>query len=149
MPTGRCQFPEHHSPSAGPPLGLLAAIALGALVIAFWHAVIVALVVVAILAAAAGMVFLLIHNHGSGYDPELERQAAAERTQLARTAAGAAISEQSPAMLYPPRRDALEAPPVMHQHLHLHGVSVDDMAEVARQFTRPPHEAIEEGGQSW
>lgn len=61
MNTAHCRHPEHHGPSAGPPLGLLAAIALGAVVIAFWHTVIVALVVVAILASIAGAVMLLVH----------------------------------------------------------------------------------------
>jgi hypothetical protein len=61
MPTSHCNYPHHHSPSAGPPLGLLGGIAAGALAIAFWHTVIVALVVVAILASIAGAVMLLVH----------------------------------------------------------------------------------------
>ena len=69
MPTSHCNYPHHHGPSAGPPLGLLAAIALGAVVIAFWHTVIVALVVVTILAAIAGGVMLLVHAaHAEPYD---------------------------------------------------------------------------------
>jgi hypothetical protein len=69
MPTSHCNYPNHHGPSAGPPLGLLAAIALGAVVIAHWHTVVVALVVVAVLAAVAGGVMLLVHAaHAEPYE---------------------------------------------------------------------------------
>jgi hypothetical protein len=135
MPTGNCRFPEHHSPSAGPPLGLLGAIALGAVVIAFWHTVVVALVVVAILAAIAGAVFLLIHNHGSGYDPVLERQSEAE--QAARQIQAAQLAQQLAAQ----HRPAIDPAPVVHNHLHLHGVSDDEMADAARKaLTSPDHQ---------
>jgi len=46
MPTGTCKYPEHHTgPSAGPPISLLVLIALGAVVIAYWRTVVIALVV--------------------------------------------------------------------------------------------------------
>src|SRR5215469_6368556 len=112
MPTGRCEFPSHHyGPSAGGPLGLLAAIAVGAVVIANWHTVVVALVVVAILACIAGAVMLMIHNHGSAYDLELERQAAAERAQQPRTAPYSVSGAQYPPLPSQARREALEAAP--------------------------------------
>jgi hypothetical protein len=141
MPTGRCLYPSHHdSPSAGPPLGLLAAIALGAVVIAFWHQVIVALVVVAILACIAGAVMLLIHNHGSGYDPDLERRANAEQaTRQARAAPHSVTDGRRYPPLASPARNELEAAPVVHNHLHvtLPGVTADDVAAVLLRRQRP------------
>jgi hypothetical protein len=69
MPTGTCRYPAHHGPSAGPPLGLLGAIAAGALIITHWHAVLVTLAVVAVLAVAGVAVVMLWHSHRSApYD---------------------------------------------------------------------------------
>ncbi len=129
MPTGTCNYPSHHAgPSAGPPIALVVLIAAGAVIVAFWHVVVVALAVTGILAVAAGAVAMLLHNHRRYYDPGLERQAALDRAQ--------------PAGLPAPRpAAALEAAPVVHHHLHLHGISPDDAAALAarqhEQDTRP------------
>ena len=70
MPTGTCNFPEHHGgPSAGPPLGLIAAILAGALILAHWHAVVLVLAVVGVLAAGLVAVVMLWHSaHSAPYD---------------------------------------------------------------------------------
>ncbi len=60
MPTGSCRFPDHHGPSAGPPVGLLLAIGAGALIVAYWHAVVVVLAVVVALAVLGAGVLLLV-----------------------------------------------------------------------------------------
>ena len=71
MPTGNCRFPEHHSggSSAGPPLGLLLAIAAGALIITHVHAVLVTLAVVAALAVAGVAVVMMVHSHRGQRNP--------------------------------------------------------------------------------
>jgi hypothetical protein len=115
MPTGRCNFPEHHGPSAGPPLALIGLIALGAVIVAFWHLVVVALVVVLLLAGVAAAVVALVHNHKRHYSHELERAALQERARAA----------------LPRKPSAVEAP---HYHLHLHGVTPDAAAHIARQL---------------
>jgi hypothetical protein len=139
MPTGRCNYPHHHGPATGPPISLLAAIALGAIVIGAWHTVVVALVVVAILAGIAGAVFLLIHTaHSQPYDaPERghERPAVTYTAEVLRpvTDARTAALEAENAAL----RRQLEAPAV-HNHLHLHGIDADDMAVITRKALQPP-----------
>jgi hypothetical protein len=115
MPTGTCRYPEHHRPSAGQPVAWLVILAIGAVIVANWHAVIVALVVTAVLAVLGVAVLLLVHNHRRHFDPELEHRAALGQ----RTAATAA---------------ALPPPLVVHNHLHLHGVRPADVAAItARQ----------------
>jgi hypothetical protein len=99
----------------------LAILGLGAIVVTHWHDVIVALVVVAVLALAAVPVLLLWHNRRRHYDPELEQRAALERAQ-------------PPAVPAPATAAALEAAPtVVHQHLHLHGLSDPDVAAITRR----------------
>lgn len=120
MPTGNCKFPEHHTPATGPPFALLGAIALGALVIAFWRSIVVALVITTFLAVIAGMVFALFHNRHSGYDAELEHRAEVEQLRHRGEVAAS------------PQRPAIEAPAV-HNHLHLHGVDAEEMAEAVRK----------------
>jgi len=106
MPTGRCNYPEHHGPSAGPPFALIGLIALGAVVVAFWHAVIVVLVVVLALAGITCGVVALLHNHRRHYDPELERAALQQRARAAL-----------------PQRQPAAATPAVHNHVHLHGTA--------------------------
>jgi hypothetical protein len=65
MPTGRCNYPAHHGPSAGPPIGLILAIAAGALILTHIHAVLVTPAVVAGLAVAGAAVVMLWHSHRS------------------------------------------------------------------------------------
>ena len=120
MPTGTCKFPEHHGPSAGPPFALIGLIALGAAVVAFWHIVVVVLVVVLLLAGVTGAVVALLHNHRRHYDPALEQQAA----QLQQRRQAAMAAQQRPAI----------EQPVVHQHLHLHGVTAEAAAHIARQL---------------
>jgi hypothetical protein len=133
MPTGTCRYPEHHTgPSAGPPIGLLALIAAGAVIVAYWRTVVVVLVVTGILAVVAAAVVMLIHNHRRYHDPELERQVAAlERVGQAIRNSTAAQPHAMPAARPAP---ALESAPVIHHHLHLHGISADGAAAlIARQ----------------
>jgi len=104
VPTGTCKFPAHHAgPSAGRPIGLLALIVAGAVVIAHWRSVVVVLVVTAILAAATALVVMLVHRRHEGDAEhrawELDRQAAAGR-QITRP-----------------------QPPAVHNHVHLHGTA--------------------------
>jgi hypothetical protein len=123
-----CAFPEHHAkPSGGPGLGWLAALIIGAVVIAFWRDVLIALAVVAVLAVAGVPVLLLMTNHRRHYDPELEQAAALEQQ---RQAAAALAAQQRP---------ALERPAV-HHHLHLHGVTPDAAAEIIRRQQLPAAE---------
>lgn len=139
MPNGNCHFPEHHQggPSAGPVIAWVAALGLGALIMSHWHTFVLILVVLGILTALAVPMFLLWHNHGSGYDPDLERQAAAER----RAASYSITSGSSPAVATAERTAALEAAPFVHQHLHLHGLSADEMATVTRKAIEPPRDS--------
>jgi hypothetical protein len=137
MPTGRCNYPEHHGPSAGPPFALIGLIALGAIVVAFWHLVVVVLV----LAGVTCAVVALLHNHRRYYDPGLERQAALERAQELRSASYSVPAAQLPAMPAAAPGPALEAAPVVQHHLHLHGISANDAAALIARHQLP---AIEE-----
>lgn len=92
----------------------------------------------------AGVVLVLVaalmalaRNHGSGYDTELERQAALEGAQAAAAIAPPAPSPGVPA---PASMPALEAAPVVHQHVHFHGVSDRDLVDVVRKAIRSPEE---------
>jgi hypothetical protein len=140
MPTGTCHYPAHHGPSAGPPLGLVLAIAAGALIVTHWHAVLVTLAVVAVLAAAGAAVVMLWHSHrGAPYDASWSdtepHDAVTVTAQVRPLAARVAELEQQLA-----DRCAIEAP---QQHLHLHGVTSADVAElIAGQGI--PQPAIEE-----
>ena len=145
MPTGTCRYPGHHSgPSAGPPIALVVAIAAGALIITHVGAVLVALAVVAALAALGGVAAMLLHSHRSvPYDAawgDTELPAAVTTTlsvtpssQLAARVAGleAQLAE----------RRAIEAP---QQHLHLHGVSAEDLAAIVRRQSATVRPEIEE-----
>jgi TRAP-type C4-dicarboxylate transport system permease large subunit len=89
-------------------------IIIGAVIVANWHAVILAFVVTAVLAVLGVAVVLLLHSHRRHYDPELEQRAELERRP---NAASAALP-----------------PPVVHNHMHLHGVTPADVAAItARQ----------------
>jgi len=116
MPTGRCAFPEHHGPSAGPPAGLVLAILAGAFAVLHWHTMLEILIVAAVLLLLGAAVMLLLHNHRSGYDEALERQAELERIQRQ------AIAQRQQAQR-----------PAVHNHIHLHGV---DAATVPPQSIR-------------
>lgn len=142
MPTGNCRFPEHHpGPSAKPVIGWVVALGLGALIITHLHAVELVLIVLGILIAFAVPVLLLWHNHGSAYDPDLEHQAAVKRAQMPRTAAHSVTATQSRAVPVADRTAALEAAPtVVHNHLHLHGVTGEDMAGIVRHAIEPPQQ---------
>jgi hypothetical protein len=98
MPTGTCNYPQHHRPSAGQPVAWLVILGLGAIVVTHWHTVVVCLIVAAVLMMAGVPVLLLLHNRHSGYDEQIERQAEIERL----------------------RARQIEAP--VHNHIHLHGV---------------------------
>jgi len=83
----------------------------------------------------AGAVMLLLHNHGSGIDPELEREAA--RREAARARQLEVRAEGEPQLAAQQRRPAIDAAPV-HNHLHLHGIDADDMAVITRKALQPP-----------
>jgi hypothetical protein len=154
MPTGTCKFPEHHSgPSAGPPLGLFAAVAAGAVIVAEIHTVVIVLAVVAVLAVLAAGVFMLWHSaHSAPYDAawdEPEHQA----TALPAPAAALPAAQHGPVTVQTVHvhtaaadggtasLDALRAEVTAlraqmaaqlasapEQHLHLHGASPDAIA---------------------
>jgi hypothetical protein len=138
MPTGTCRYPHHHSgggPSAGLPVGLLAAIGIGVLVVTRAHSaasmlhvvLVVTLAVVAVLAVAGVAVAMLVHSHraeaydASWSDPE-PQDAVAITAEVHPLQARVDQLEQQLA-----ERQAIAAP-VTHQHLHLHGVSAGDIA---------------------
>lgn len=130
MPTGTCHYPAHHGPSAGPPIGLLAAIAIGALIITHVHAVLVTLAVVAALAVAGAAVVMLWHSHRAApYDASWDgtelQDAVAARAEVHPLAVRVAELEQQLA-----ERRAIEAP---QQHLHLHGIDAGQVAAIIRQ----------------
>lgn len=129
MPTGTCRYPQHHGPSAGPPAGLVAALACGALIIAAWHVVVVVLAVSAVLAVAGACVLLLVHSHrAEPYDASWTGPEAADVPQPA--AAEALQARVAQLELQLADRPAIEAP---QQHLHLHGVTAADIAAVLAQ----------------
>ncbi len=131
MPTGTCRFPDHHGPSAGPPFGLLLAIAAGALVATHWHAIVVTLAVVAVLAVLGAGVLMLWHSHRSApYDsawsePEelIQAELAANQQMIPATLA-ARVAELEAQLA---GRRAIEAP---QQHLHLHGLDDGQVAAI-------------------
>ena len=128
MPTGTCNYPHHHGPSAGPPLGLLLAIGAGALIVTHLHAVIVTLAVVAVLAVLGAAVAILWHSHKSApYDAswsDTEPPGAVAVTAHPLTARVAELEQQLA------ERRAIEAP---QQHLHLHGLDAEQLAAIIRQ----------------
>ena len=134
MPTGTCKYPEHHgSPGAGAPIGLVAAIAAGALIVAFWHVVIVVLAVVAVLAVLTAGVAMLWHSHTAvPYD------AAWSEPANVRGADNTSILQARVDQLERQLAERHAIAPV-HQHLHLHNVDPADVAAIIRQ-----HNAIEE-----
>jgi len=127
MPTGNCRYPEHHSgPGAGAPIGLVAAILAGALIVIEWRTVAVVLAVVAALLIATAAVVMLWHSHtAQPYDAAWSEPAnvrGADNTSILQArvdqlerqfASGPAIT-----------------PPVTHQHLHLHGLAADDLTAI-------------------
>jgi hypothetical protein len=138
VPTGTCNYPHHHgSPSAGPPVGLLLAIIAGALIITHVHLVVVTLAVAAVLAVLGAGVAMLWHSHRSapydaawaGHEHRTE-QLPATPAELQLQARVVQLERQLA------ERRAVEAP---QQHLHIHGVSADDLAAIIAQ-----HRAIEE-----
>jgi len=133
MPTGTCRYPDHHSSGGGGPAALLAAIVAGAILVAFWHTVLVVLAVVVVLAVMTGAVAMLWHSHtaqpydADWSDPEpaaMPLQVTAS-TQLLQARVSQLESQLSD-------RQAIAAP-VVHQHLHLHGVDPVQTAAIVRQ----------------
>lgn len=142
MPTGRCNYPQHHTgPSAGPPIGLVLSIAAGAVIVAEWRTVLIVLAVVAVLAVVGVAVAMLWHSaHAAPYDGawrEVETPAALSAVRPVMAAADrTAALELQVAVL----RAQLENRPA-EQHLHLHGVTAEDIAAVV---TRQQQRALEE-----
>jgi hypothetical protein len=146
MPTGTCNYPEHHGPSAGAPAGLVLAVIAGALIITHVHAVLVTLAVVAVLAVLGTGVVMLWHSHSSEpydaswTDPEIGSASAdlelAPTVEIrnARADLQARVVQLEQQLA---ERRAIEAP---QQHLHIHGVTAEDVAAIIRS----QHHAIEE-----
>ena len=133
MPTGHCNFPEHHGPGKSGPGALLAAIIAGAIVVYEWRTMLVVLAVVVVLAVAAAAVAMLWHSHtAEPYDaswsvsePAAQPLHASASTQLLQ----ARVSQLERQLA---ERRAIAAP-VTHQHLHIHGVDADQVAAIIRQ----------------
>jgi hypothetical protein len=144
MPTGTCNFPDHHGgPGAGAPVGLLVAIAAGALVVIEWRTVLVVLAVVVALAVAGAGVAMLLHSHrAEPYDAAWgvsERQDAAIEPPATVTAESELLRSRVRQLERElADRRAIEAP---QQHLHLHGVSAEDIAAIIarKEVTEIPH----------
>lgn len=134
MPTGRCRYPDHHAVSAGPPLGFIGAVIIGALLIHFWHVVVVTVAVVVVLALLAIGVLMLFHAHHSvPYDhgwAEPEPQAAVS-TALA--VSSAVVSREPALQARVAELEAQLAARQIEQHLHIHlgdGASAEELARV-------------------
>ena len=119
MPTGTCNYPDHHGPSAGQPIALLILIAIGAVIITHWRTVVVCVIVTAVLIVLTAAVATLWHRRHQLRDSARELDADPRRQLGAQ------------------QRPSIEAPAV-HNHLHLHGVQPSDLAAIVR------HYAIEE-----
>ena len=128
MPTGTCQFPEHHGPGKSGPGALVAAIIAGAIVVYEWRTIAVVLAVVVALAVVAAAVAMLWHSHtAEPYDAswsvsEPQEAPAAEVLQARVDQLERQLAE----------RRAIAAP-VTHQHLHIHGVELTRLAAIIRQ----------------
>jgi hypothetical protein len=134
MPTGTCHHPDHRTgPSAWPVLALIASIAVAAIVIATWHQVIVAMVIVAVMILAAGAVITLWHRAHHELQPDTD-------TIITRADIESAVLRGRVDQLEQQQQQrAIEAPAV-HNHLHLHGVSRDDIPGVVRQAIGQPQQ---------
>jgi hypothetical protein len=136
-----CNYPQHHRDDRAPGgvqlVALLIVVGAVAIIVTHWKAVVACVVVAGVVFVLAAVLIAMGRNRGSGYDPELERLAALERAQRQQAAAAIASSAPPPAVPATASTPALEAAPVVHQHLHFHGVSDQDLAEVARKAIRP------------
>jgi hypothetical protein len=134
MPTGTCNYPAHHGPSSGPPIGFLAALVVGALIVAEWHAVVIVAAVVAVLAVLGVGVVMLVHSHRSvPYDAawaELEPHVTERLSVTAAPQLQARVAELERQLA----ARQIEAPA---QHLHLHGLSPDAIAALSGQLGQP------------
>jgi hypothetical protein len=142
MPTAHCNFPEHHGPGKSGPGALLVAIIAGAIVVYEWRTVAVVLAVVVALAVTAAAVSMLWHSHtAEPYDASWSVSEPQEGEIQAGPATYSAQVLQARVVQLERQlaeRQAIAAP-VVHQHLHLHGVEPADVAAIVRQ-----HNAIEE-----
>ncbi len=134
-----CPYPQHHNDRAAPGIlqlvALLIVVGVIAVIITHWKAVVACIAIAGVVMVLVFALMALYRNHGSGYDPELERQAALERD---RRQQAAVTSAPPPAVAAQATTAALEPAPVVHQHLHLHGISSDDMADAVRKAIHPP-----------
>jgi len=125
MPTGTCNYPDHHSPSGGGPAALVAAVIAGAAIVAFWHAVLVVMAVVVVLLVVTGGVVVLWHSHTAApYDAAWEQPEAGWRSQA--STVRAEVTESRPAEI--------------HQHLHIHVASAAEAAAIIASRTAERHE---------
>jgi uncharacterized membrane protein YraQ (UPF0718 family) len=135
MPTGTCNFPQHHGPSAGQPISLVILIALGAIIIAHWRTVLVCLVVSVILTVFVALMVMLIHRrHESAAEhrawfverqAELQRRAARQQIAQPRSRPAQEIHHHHHVHQLPAPQ-----PQQIHQHIHLHGLTAEDVAGV-------------------
>lgn len=142
MPIGSCRYPQHHGPSAGPPLGLLAGVAAGAVIVAAWHVVLVVVSVVAVLGMVAGAVMLLWHSHtAQPYDAQTDAEQPADRVHVTAgavtLAARVAALEAAQAAQLEGAAQAAQLEGGQHVHLHLHGPAGADLLAAVLDQDRP------------
>src|SRR5215472_10181492 len=137
MPTGTCNFPQHHhDPGVGQPIGLVVLIALGAVIVAHWRTVVVCLVVAVVLVVFGCAAMLLWHRQhalNSASESLLELPGAA-RSVVVGPAAARAVAARTAALeaeIAELLARQIEAAPV-HNHLHFHGVTPDDAKAITR-----------------
>jgi hypothetical protein len=134
-----CNYPQHHRDDRAPGIvqlvGLLVVVGTVAIIVTHWKAVIACIVIAGVVLVLVAALMALARNHDRHYDPELEQLAALERARKAQAAVTIAAPAQSPVAA-----PAIEPAPAVHQHLHLHGLSGDQMADVVRKALRPPED---------
>ncbi len=132
-----CRYPEHHDDRAPGVVQLLALLVVAgtvAVIVTHWHAVLACIVIAGVVLVLVAALMALSRNHARFYDPELERLAALGRAQTQRATPASVTAVQSPVVAPPASPAALEATPaVVHQHVHFHGASSEEMAAVVRK----------------
>jgi hypothetical protein len=142
-----CKYPEHHRDDRASGVvqlvALLVVVGVVAIIVTHWKAVLACVVIAGVVLVLVAALMALARNHRSGFDPEPERLAALERAQPPHAAPAIAPSAPATAVPAAAGTPALEAAPAVHQHLHLHGLSGDQMADVVRKALGRPED------QSW
>jgi hypothetical protein len=139
-----CNYPQHHRDDRAPGVvqlvALLIVVGAIAIIVTHWRAVLACIVIAGVVLVLVAALMALARNHDRHYDPELEQLAELERARKAQAAVTIAAPAQSPVAAPPAATPAIEPAPAVHQHLHLHGLSGDQMADVVRKALRPPED---------